>query len=42
MQQWIVTKYDDFGEPVQRELVEVPDPPKSFQELLDEVGEALI
>lgn len=42
MQQWIVTKYDDFGEPLLRELVDIPDPPKSFKELLEEAGEALL
>lgn len=39
MQQWVVTKYDDFGEPLQRELVEVP---LTFDELLEELGEAAL
>ena len=37
-EQWVVTKYDDFGEPLMRELVEVP---MTAQQLLEELGEAL-
>lgn len=40
--QWVVTKYDDFGEPLMRKLVEVPDPPKTYDELIKLYGEALI
>ena len=39
MQQWAVTKYDDFGEPLMRELVEVP---LTFDQLLEQAGEALL